>query len=35
MMSSPDRAAARRAADAMPGMVALDVAGLRAAFEGR
>jgi predicted 3-demethylubiquinone-9 3-methyltransferase (glyoxalase superfamily) len=35
MASSPDRAAAKRASDAMMGMVKLDIAALRAAFEGR
>jgi predicted 3-demethylubiquinone-9 3-methyltransferase (glyoxalase superfamily) len=34
MMASPDRVAARRATDAMMTMVKLDVAALRAAFEG-
>jgi predicted 3-demethylubiquinone-9 3-methyltransferase (glyoxalase superfamily) len=33
MIGAPDRAAAKRAADAMMGMVKLDVAGLRAAYE--
>ncbi len=35
MASSPDRAAAKRASDAMMGMVKLDIAALRAAFEGK
>jgi predicted 3-demethylubiquinone-9 3-methyltransferase (glyoxalase superfamily) len=35
MMASPDRAKARRAADAMLKMVKLDIAVLRAAFDGR
>jgi predicted 3-demethylubiquinone-9 3-methyltransferase (glyoxalase superfamily) len=35
MMSSPDRAKARRASDAMMKMVKLDIAALRAAFDGR
>lgn len=35
MMASPDKAKARRAADAMMKMVKLDIAKLRAAFEGR
>lgn len=35
MMASPDRAAAKRAADAMLRMVKLDVAQLQAAFDGR
>lgn len=34
MIASPDRAAARRASDAMMSMVRLDVAALRAAFDG-
>jgi len=35
MMSDPDRAKAKRASDAMLKMVKLDIAALRAAFEGR
>lgn len=35
MASSPDAAAAKRASDAMMGMVKLDIAALRAAFEGK
>lgn len=35
MMSSPDRAAAKRTSDAMMQMVKLDIATLEAAFEGR
>ncbi len=35
MFASPDRAAAKRAAEAMMTMVKFDVAKLRAAFEGR
>jgi predicted 3-demethylubiquinone-9 3-methyltransferase (glyoxalase superfamily) len=34
MMSDPDRAKAKRAADAMMGMVKLDIAGLQAAYSG-
>ena len=34
MMSDPDRAKAKRAADAMLGMVKLDIAGLQAAYSG-
>jgi predicted 3-demethylubiquinone-9 3-methyltransferase (glyoxalase superfamily) len=34
MMASPDRAKAKRASDAMMKMVKLDIAALRAAFEG-
>jgi predicted 3-demethylubiquinone-9 3-methyltransferase (glyoxalase superfamily) len=34
MMSDPDRAKAKRAADAMLGMVKLDIAVLQAAFDG-
>jgi hypothetical protein len=34
MMSDPDRAKAKRAADAMMKMVKLDVAALQAAFDG-
>jgi predicted 3-demethylubiquinone-9 3-methyltransferase (glyoxalase superfamily) len=35
MMADPDRARARRVAEAMLKMVKLDVAGLKAAYEGR
>ena len=35
MMTDPDRARARRAAEAMLKMVKLDIAGLKAAYEGR
>ncbi|MEM8824742.1 MAG: VOC family protein [Pseudomonadota bacterium] len=35
MMCDPDRAAAKRAFDAMLTMVKIDIAGVRAAFEGR
>ncbi|MFC3713136.1 VOC family protein [Sphingoaurantiacus capsulatus] len=35
MMASPDRAAAKRAADAMLKMVKLDLAALQAAFDGK
>jgi len=35
MMGSPDRAAGKRAADAMMKMVKLDIAALQAAFQGR
>jgi predicted 3-demethylubiquinone-9 3-methyltransferase (glyoxalase superfamily) len=35
MMADPDRARAKRAADAMMKMVKIDVAGLQAAFAGR
>jgi len=35
MLASPDRGAARRAMEAMLAMVKLDVAALRAAFEGK
>ncbi len=35
MLASPDRAASRRASDAMMTMVRLDLPALRAAFEGR
>ena len=35
MMSDPDRAKAKRAADAMMGMVKLDIAGLQAAYSGQ
>jgi predicted 3-demethylubiquinone-9 3-methyltransferase (glyoxalase superfamily) len=35
MAASPDREAAKRAGDAMLGMVKLDIAALRAAFEGK
>jgi predicted 3-demethylubiquinone-9 3-methyltransferase (glyoxalase superfamily) len=35
MLASEDRAAARRAFEAMMGMVKLDLAGLRRAFEGK
>lgn len=35
MMTDPDRARARRVAEAMLKMVKLDIAGLRAAYEGR
>jgi hypothetical protein len=35
MASSPDREAAKRASDAIMGMVNLDIAALRAAFEGQ
>lgn len=35
MLASPDRAASRRASDAMMTMVKLDLPALRAAFEGR
>jgi predicted 3-demethylubiquinone-9 3-methyltransferase (glyoxalase superfamily) len=34
MMASPDRAASKRASDAMMTMVKLDLAALRAAFAG-
>jgi predicted 3-demethylubiquinone-9 3-methyltransferase (glyoxalase superfamily) len=34
MMADPDRAKAKRAADAMMKMVKIDIAGLRAAYEG-
>jgi predicted 3-demethylubiquinone-9 3-methyltransferase (glyoxalase superfamily) len=34
MMSDPDRAKAKRAADAMMRMVKLDIAGLQAAYSG-
>ena len=34
MMADPDRAKAKRAAEAMMGMVKLDIAALRAAYEG-
>lgn len=33
MMNDPDRARAKRAADAMLGMVKLDIAGLRKAYD--
>ncbi|WP_371157886.1 VOC family protein [Jannaschia sp. 2305UL9-9] len=35
MTCDPDRAAAKRAFDAMLGMIKIDIAGVRAAFEGR
>jgi predicted 3-demethylubiquinone-9 3-methyltransferase (glyoxalase superfamily) len=35
MAASPDREAAKRAGDAMLGMVKLDIAALLAAFEGK
>ena len=35
MMKDGDRARARRVTEAMLGMVKLDIAGLRAAYEGR
>jgi len=35
MMSAPDREAGKRAAQAMMGMVKLDIAALQAAFEGK
>ncbi len=35
MMSSPDRARAKRAADAMMKMVKFDIAALQAAFDGK
>ena len=35
MLRSPDRAAAKRATDAMLKMVKLDIAGLQAAFDGK
>lgn len=35
MMTDPDRARAKRAAEAMLKMVKLDIAGLRAAYEGK
>ncbi len=34
MMTDPDRAKAKRAADAMMNMVKLDIAGLQAAYSG-
>ena len=35
MMSSPDRARAKRASDAMMKMIKIDIAALRAAFDGK
>jgi predicted 3-demethylubiquinone-9 3-methyltransferase (glyoxalase superfamily) len=35
MMKGPDRARAKRVAEAMLGMVKLDIAGLQKAYDGR